>query len=148
MARFLTPSAVVLMLVRKKGDKTQILLQRRQNTGFGDGKYDLSCSGHVEKHEAMSDTVLRESLEELGISIKKAHLRLFTLIHKRDGDLTYYNGYFVCDKFDGEPRICESEKCSALEWFDIDNLPEDLLEDRRLAVKAYLEGENYIEYGW
>lgn len=47
--RFLTRSVVILMLIRDTKDGEEILLQKRQNTGYADGYYDLSASGHVEE---------------------------------------------------------------------------------------------------
>ncbi|MDE7300978.1 MAG: NUDIX domain-containing protein [Clostridia bacterium] len=143
---FKTPSAAIVMLVRDG----KILLQRRQNTGFMDGMWDLSCSGHVEHGESMSKAAAREAAEELGIKILPEKLKFFAFIHKREEewDLTYYNAYFACEEYEGEPQICEPEKCSELKWFDLDGLPDDLINDRKQAVKAYLSGEPYIEYGW
>lgn len=146
--RFTAPAGVVLMLLKKTEGKTLVLLQRRQNTGFADGLLDLSCSGHVEKGEAMSDAVLRECFEELGLSIKRENLRFVCFIHKRDGDQIYYYGYFVCEEFEGEPRIMEGEKCSQLLWADMHNLPDDVISDRKGAVTAYFNGTHYLEYGW
>jgi len=148
MERFTAPAGVVLMLIKETDGVKKILLQRRQNTGFADGLLDLSCSGHVEKGEPMSDTVLRECAEELGLTLKKQDLRFVCFIHKRDGDKIYYYGYFVCDNFEGELRIMENEKCSQLLWADIENLPSDVIPDRVTAVNAYFDGTRYIEYGW
>ena len=148
MERFTAPAGVVLMLLRNLNGRAQVLLQRRQNTGFADGLLDLSCSGHVEKDEAMSDTVLRECAEELGLSIKREDLKFICFIHKRDGDKIYYYGYFMCEKFEGEPQIMESGKCSQLLWADLDNLPQDLIPDRKAAIDAYFNSVNYMEDGW
>lgn len=148
MERFTAPAGVVLMLLRNLNGKAQVLLQRRQNTGFADGLLDLSCSGHVEKDESMSDTVLRECAEELGLNIKREDLKFICFIHKRDGYKTYYYGYFMCEKFEGEPQIIESGKCSELLWVDLDNLPQDLIADRKAAIDAYFNSVCYMEYGW
>lgn len=147
---YLTPSAVILILMRERGGKKQILLQRRHNTGFADGLWDFSCAGKVEEGESMTVTAVREAKEELGVSIAVESLRFAVLIHKCDKpcNLVYYNAYFVCTEFAGEPTICEPEKCSEVKWFDIDNLPDDLIDDRKCAIKAYLDGVHYIEYGW
>ena len=148
MERFTAPAGVVLMLLKEAASKKQVLLQRRKNTGFADGLLDLSCSGHVEKDEVMSDAVLRECSEELGLSINKNDLNFVCFIHKRDGDKIFYYGYFSCDKFIGEPKINESDKCSQLLWADLDDLPDEVIPDRVEAVKAYLNGIHFIEYGW
>lgn len=147
---YLTPSAIILLLVRERGGRKQILLQRRQNTGFADGLWDFSCSGHVEHGESMTATAVREAKEELGITVAPEDLQFAVFVHKCDKpcNLIYYNAYFICQKFDGEPEICELKKCSDLKWFDIDNLPEDLIDDRKCALKAYKDGVRYLEYGW
>jgi 8-oxo-dGTP pyrophosphatase MutT (NUDIX family) len=148
--RFLTPSAIILMLIKNEDGREKVLLQRRQNTGFADGMWDLSCSGHVEHGESMADAAVREAKEELGIIINKSDLRFVTLIHKyeRERDLTYYNGYFVCENYLNVPAICEPQKCSELKWFDISSLPCDLIPDRKLALQALKTPAPYIEVGW
>ena len=147
---YLTPSAVILILMRERGGKKQILLQRRRNTGFADGLWDFSCSGKVEEGESMTAAATREAKEELGITVAAENLQFAVLIHKCDKpcNLVYYNAYFVCTDFIDEPTVCEPEKCSELKWFDVDNLPDELIADRKCALKAYLGGEHFIEYGW
>lgn len=150
MEVYKTPSAVILLLLRNVGDKTQVLLQRRQNTGFADGLWDFSCAGKVEKDETMTQAAVREAKEELGVTVNADGLRFAVLVHKCDKpcNLVYYNAYFICDVFEGEPRVCETGKCSEIKWFDLNGLPEDLIDDRKCALKAYLNGERYLEYGW
>ena len=147
---FKTPSAVIVMLMRTVNGRKQVLLQRRQNTGFADGKWDFSYAGHVEHGESMKKTAVREAEEELGITIEEDSLGFVALVHKRekDIDLTYVNAYFECNEFEGEPKICEPFKCSEIGWFDIDYLPDDLIDDRKEVVKALKSDCRYIEYGW
>lgn len=148
MDRYCTPSAVIVILRRIVNGRIQILMQKRKNTGFADGKWDLSCSGHVEKDESMKQTCIRECYEELGISVDYSDLNFLTLIHKRDKDVVYYNAYFYVDKFIGTPKICEPNKCSDLNWFDIENIPKDTINDRVVALSKFNDGIGYIEYGW
>jgi ADP-ribose pyrophosphatase YjhB (NUDIX family) len=112
--------------------------------------WDMSSSGHVEHGENMTATVLRETREEIGLQLNSNDVHFVTLIHKREEerDLTYYNGYFMCENFKGEPTICEPSKCSELKWFPIDNLPDDLIADRKLALNALTKKIPYIEFGW
>ncbi len=142
-----TLSAAVVALIADDGGRIKILLQRRQNTGFADGMWDLSCSGHVEEGESILKTAARESKEELGVEINYNDLNFFALIHKYDKGVVYYNAYFFADKFKGVPKIMEN-KCSELKWFYLDELPEDLLEDRKLALKNILNGAKYYDFGW
>ena len=125
-------------------------MHRRQNTGFADGLWDFSCSGKVEAGETMTRAAVREVKEELDISVEADKLQFALLVHKCDRtyNLIYYNAYFVCKEFDGEPRVAEPEKCSEIKWFDLKSLPEDLIDDRRCALNAYKSGGRYLEYGW
>ena len=138
MGKLKAPVAVVVLITRDDGVR-QVLLQRRQNTGFGDGMWDFACSGHAEEGESLTEACVRECARDF---------EFFTLIYKRDGNLTYVNPYFHLTKYDGEPAICEPSKCSELRWFDVSALPEDLLPDRRATLKAQREGVKLIEYGW
>lgn len=146
--RFLTRSVVILMLIRDTKDGEEILLQKRQNTGYADGYYDLSASGHVEEGESMIKALIREAKEEIGIEIKQEDVEFVTFIHKNTDNLPYYNGYFKVTKYDGEVKIGEPEKCEEIKWFNINNLPENIIDDRRQAIINYKNNTKYSEYGW
>lgn len=117
--------AVFLILTRKNNDKTEILLQERYNTGYMDGKYDAACSGHVEKEESFSMALVREAKEEINIDIDEKDLRMVQLIHAYKEE--YINVFFMTDKYVGDPKIMEPNKCDSLEWFDIKKLPENII---------------------
>lgn len=146
--RFLTRSAVILMLIRDTKDGEEILLQKRQNTGYADGYYDLSASGHVEEGESMIKALIREAKEEIGIEIKQEDVEFVTFIHKNIDNFPYYNGYFKVTKYDGEVKIGEPEKCEEIKWFNINNLPENVIDDRKQAIINYKNNTKYSEYGW
>lgn len=148
--RYMARSAVLLLLTREENGKTEVLLQLRQNTGYGDGQWDLGCSGHVEEGESMSQAMIREAKEELGICIHPEDLRFATITHKHTPETgnVYFNGFFTASNFEGTPTICEPQKCARLCWFDVQNLPDTLLDDRKLAVQNYLNKIAYSEYGW
>lgn len=148
--RFLTKSAIMLILLRYTDNQQEILLQRRKNTGYADGLWDCAVAGHVDAGESMKSAVLREAKEELGIELAKENIGFATITHKytpSTGD-TYYNAFFVATDYHGSPAIMEPEKCSELCWFSIEALPDDLLEDRAQAIHNYLAGVPYMESGW
>lgn len=146
--RFKTPSAVMLMLIREKDNQEEILLQKRQKTGFADGMYDFAASGHVEDNESMSEAMIREAKEELNIIINPRDLEFITLIHKNIGNGIYLNLYFKTTKWINEPVINEPFKNAEIKWFSLHNLPDNLVNDRKEAIKNYLENIKYSEYGW
>lgn len=144
--RHRTLSAVFVIIIKNE----RILLQKRKNTGYEDGKYDLAASGHVEENESLKEAVIRESLEEIGIKVEKDNIDFVTLIHKNDTTYAniYYNIYFIVREFDGIPVIKEPEKCSELKWFNLNELPSNLIEDRKLAISNYLNESFYSEVDW
>lgn len=146
--RFKTPCAVMLMLTKKTETGEEILLQKRQNTGFADGFYDLSASGHVEDNESMETAMCREAKEELNIDINPEDLEFICLIHKNLGRGIYVNVYFKVTKWNGEPIINEPHKNAEIKWFNINELPKNLINDRIEAIHNYKENIKYCEYGW
>ena len=145
--RFKVCSAVGVMLMREKNGKEEILLQKRQNTGFCDGFYDFSATGHVEANESMTKALIREAKEEIDVDIKEDNIEFVCLIHKT-GEEVYYNGYFKVTKWEGEPKINEPEKNEEIKWFDINDIPDNLVPDRKLAIENYRKGFKYGEFGW
>ncbi len=99
--------------------KTQILLQLRQNTGYMDGKYDFTSSGHVKACESMKQTVRREVKEEIGIDVTERALEFLILIDAPEEG--YLKGFFTASSWIGEPRVCEPDKYGGLLWADSDD---------------------------
>ena len=109
-----TPLFHAAVFVILKNERGEILLQQRANTGFMDGRYDGSATGHVEPNESIHDAALRELEEELGVSAKADDLKL-VLIAQMDVDKPYLNFAFICERWEGEPRIAEPEKNAVLD---------------------------------
>lgn len=141
--RFKTVSCALVLLM--DGDK--VLLQKRDGTGWADGMWDFSASGHVEEGEPMSEAAIRETKEEIGITVKS--LEFLGLVHSLGDDGTpRYLGVFKVTDYEGKPKICEPDKCSELKWFDIHDLPTNIIESRRLALDNLSDKKFYLEYGW
>lgn len=147
--RFKSLSAVMLLLTRERNNHEEILFQKRKNTGYYDGFFDLSASGHVDSNESMKYAMCREAKEELGIDINVKDLEFICMIHKKSNNgVIYYNGYFKANKWNGEPIINEPEKNEELKWIDINNLPSNIVDDRVVAIENYKNNIKYSEYGW
>lgn len=128
-------SAVFVLL---ENEASEILLQRRMNTGFMDGHYDMSATGHVDDDEYVVDAVIREAKEEIGIDIAPEDLKM-VMAAQMNVDRPYLNYVFICKKWQGQPKIMEPEKCDDLKWVQKDKLPElltptlHLLNERRFS---------------
>ncbi|MBO5348292.1 MAG: NUDIX domain-containing protein [Clostridia bacterium] len=139
--RYESKIAVFLVLTREKNEKKEVLLQKRCNTGYMDGKYDMACSGHLEAGESLTMAMARECEEEIGIKVKPKDLELVSIIHAYNED--YMHVFFTTQKYEGTPKIMEKEKCDDLNWFDIDNLPCNTIERIKNVLKNIQNGIVY-----
>jgi len=145
MSRFLPHFAVYLVL---KNDKGQILMSKRHNTGFMDGFYSLP-SGHVDRGEAASSALVRESQEEINITPKDFKLVHTLHINQENIDgRVYISLFFETDKYDGIIKNLEPDKCSDLSWFDFDDLPENTIPNLKIVLENIKLGKIYSELGW
>ena len=135
------PMTALLMLI--KGNK--ILLLRRFNTGYEDGKYCLP-GGHIEKRESIHKAMIRESKEEIGIDIDDKALKLVHICNRKVGDNAYVDFIFECKEWKGEVTIIEKDKSDELRWFDLDNLPDNVIPFMKEVFKN--TKKMYIPYGW
>ena len=131
----LVPSSYVFLLRGAAGDG-EVLLQRRQNTGFMDGYWAASAAGHVEPGEACTATVVREAREEIGIALDVDDLQPLCAVHRHqlsdrpvDQRVDFF---FACRRWTGDPALQEV-KASELEWFDLGALPDPVV-PHELAV--------------
>lgn len=121
--RFCCAVCVDLLMHKQEDGQLKVLLMRRKNTGTNDGEYELP-GGHLDPNEDLFDAMVRETEEELLIKIKREKLKIVHLMHHYTG--TRLNFVFAIDGSKLKPKIGEPEKCDKLEWFNIDNLPNNL----------------------
>lgn len=140
--RYKSMIVVDLMLIRKNEEtgKKEVLLALRKNTGYNDGKYELP-GGHVNEGEDLMNAMIREADEELKIKLKLEDLHIKHILHHYKGNRLKF--IISSEKYEGNLEIGEPEKCEKLEWFNIEELPENL--DKR-AKKVIREIENNIFY--
>ncbi len=142
---FKSLSAIFPLIIKDDGDSPQILLHRRQNTGYQDGKWDIAGSGHVDEGETAREAAVRECQEELGIQVNAEDLVFAHLSHRLSKNRTYYDIYFAVNAYKGTPRIMEPDKCSELSWFALNGLPDDIIECRKQDIHNYLAKIPYSE---
>jgi 8-oxo-dGTP pyrophosphatase MutT (NUDIX family) len=110
------------MLIREKEGTKEVLLALRKNTGYRDGEYELP-GGHVEEGEDLMHAMVREAKEELMINIKEEDLKIAHVLHHYTGNRV--NFILTTNIFEGIPSVGEPEKCEKIEWFNINDLPEN-----------------------
>lgn len=147
--RYRTLSTVGMIVTRENDGQEEILLQKRKDTGWMDGFWELAACGHVEEGETLKQAAVRETKEELGLDVKEEDLKFAGLNHNKIEDKgIYYCAYFKVHKFNGTPKIGEPDKCEAIKWFPINDLPQEIIPIRKTAIENYLNNVLYDECGW
>lgn len=138
---------VAAFLVLKKED--QVLLLKRQNTGYGDGKYGL-VSGHVENGESFHQAIVREAKEEAGIIINPKDILQTHVQHRKslEDRSERVDVYFLVEKWQGEIANTEPHKCAELSWFSLDSFPKNTIKAVREALFNIFNNLPYSEFGW
>lgn len=139
--RFSLRAAVYILLQRDH----QLLFLRRFNTGWKDGQYTLP-SGHVDGKESIRESMARETFEETGITINPKDLDVIHTMHRISPDAEYIDFYLQPSiKWSGNARITEPEKCDDLQWFDVRQIPSNVLDNVRLALELIARQKTFSE---
>ena len=125
----------------------KILLQRRFNTGFEDGNYGIP-SGHLEGEETAKEGCVREIKEEIGIDLNVNDLEVVQVMHRKAKHDERIDFFMTTKSYSGEITNCEPHKCDDLSWFSLDELPSNMVDYVKVAIRNYQEGNLYSEFGW
>ncbi|WP_336086707.1 NUDIX hydrolase [Nocardia sp. SSK8] len=135
---------VHLLLVRDE----RILLSLRRSGDKYDHRWHLP-SGKLEADESARVGAAREAAEEIGVEIDPDALRLVHVGHvTAPGRDSRVGLFFRAERWQGEPFNREPDKCYALQWFPLRELPGDLIEYSGLGIAALDSGKSYSELGW
>jgi 8-oxo-dGTP pyrophosphatase MutT (NUDIX family) len=140
--RFKLLSAVHLFLIQD-GD---ILLLRRYNTGYEDGKYSV-VAGHLDGGEPVKAAMIREAQEEVGVEIAPEDMDVVQVMHRLSDDERI--DWFLCaSRWTGSVENREPHKCDDLSWYPLDGLPGNLVPYVRKAIYNYRQGVWFDSFGW
>lgn len=131
------PKVGVGVLIFKEG---KILLGKRKNA-HGAGEY-AGPGGHLEFGETIEECAERETLEETGLKIKNVRFLAFS-------NLLWPNRHYIdigvaADWIEGEPKLCEPDKCESWAWYDPANLPENTFGGEKFYIEAVKTGKSYF----
>lgn len=142
--RFKIGPYVVVLLCNGR----EIFLIRRYQTGFDDGCY-ACAGGGVDGNEPITNAVIREAHEELGIKIRKDDLKMAHVLHSRHDGGREAIGFFIqVTEWEGTPCNMEPHKCDAAGWFSLDALPENTVPHLVHVLEMINKGVFYSEFGW
>lgn len=140
--RFTVVIDVHLFLI-KNGN---ILLLKRKNTGYMDGYYHVPA-GHMDGDERLIDALVRESKEEIDIAVNPKDAKLVHVMHNKSNN-ERMAFFFEVTTWQGEPKNLEPEKHSEVDWFDLKNLPKNIVPYAKSAINSYLQGNIFSHFGW
>ena len=128
-------TAGVLLLVFN--DKDEVLMQLRTD-------YDMwgFPGGAMELGESFEEVAIRELKEETNLDIDE--MKLLKVLSGKDtyreypnGDKLYdITGIFIIKKYHGELKVNDDEG-KKLEWFSIDNIPENITEHTKNYITKF-----------
>jgi 8-oxo-dGTP pyrophosphatase MutT (NUDIX family) len=125
----------VILLLMRNG---RILLRERANTGYGDGAYEPP-TGQLADRETIVETAIRVAEAEAGIAIRAENVSLAHVMHDVSGSgriafflsVSGWQGEFISPD---------------AQWFGVANLPTNMLDRSRVALRNYAEGMRFSTY--
>jgi 8-oxo-dGTP diphosphatase len=102
--------------------------------------------GGLELGEGFEAGAIREVREEHGITIIEPKVIAVTnnLETFRAEAIHFISVILVAKTFEGNPSICEPDKCEEIIWANPYDLPQPHFDASRLAIECYLTGQPYV----
>jgi 8-oxo-dGTP diphosphatase len=118
-------------------DKASVLLINRGNEPFK-GKWALP-GGFIDMDEELEDAVVRELEEETGLAgVRLEQMRTFGTVG-RDPRGRMITIVFMGIATEGQDKIKAGDDAAQAQWFDIEELPEDMAFDHNEVVRFAVE---------
>lgn len=134
------------VMVLKEG---KVLLGRRHDDPEkassllqGQGTWTMP-GGKVDFGEKLADCACRETLEETGLIVDKQKLKVISISDDLKDTAHFTTVGFLCEAFEGEPRVMEPDEIVEWQWFDLSNLPTPLFFPSERVLKNYLSQTIY-----
>lgn len=93
--------------------------------------------GKLDFGEKLHDGAYREVLEETGIKISRAKLKLISVADNIVADAHFLTIGFLCRDFRGAPRAREPEEITRWRWFPLNRLPRPLYLPSAKIIRHY-----------
>jgi ADP-ribose pyrophosphatase YjhB (NUDIX family) len=124
----------VILLLMRNG---RILLRERANTGYGDGAYEPP-SGELADRETIVETAIRVA-SAAGIAIDGENVSLAHVMHDVSGGgrIAFFLSVSGWTGQPASPDVC---------WFPVGDLPTNMLDRARVALRNYADGMRFSTY--
>ena len=129
----------VHLLLLRDGD---LLLGRRANTGYGDGAYEPP-SGRLAERETLVEAAVRVAAAQVGIGLDPAQVSLAHVLHDVSG-AGRMAFFLTADAWSGD--VAPGRSYSDFGWFPLTELPANMIDRARVAVRHYAVGARFSTY--
>ncbi len=136
------PVAVHLFFFRDD----HVLLLRRFDTGWEDGKYSVPA-GHVEIGETVIQATIREAREEIGVHLEHQDIEVVHVMNRKSEE-ERIDFFLVVKRWTGEIVNNEPDKCDELSWYPLTSLPSNVIPYVRKGWENYRDRILFSEFGW
>jgi ADP-ribose pyrophosphatase YjhB (NUDIX family) len=136
--------AVHLLFFR---NSDEILLLKRQNTGFEDGKWSV-VAGRIDGQEEVKTAAIREAREESGVEINPSELEIIGVMHRKNADMEWIDFFLNVYSWNGQIVNAEPNKCEELKWFKLTELPDNMIPYVRRAIERNTPPMWFDSVGW
>ncbi len=130
-------------------DKGQILMGRRSNNPLTadsemheEGTWSLP-GGNIEYGETFYEAGIREVKEETDIDA--SNLEVFCVQTDMNEYAHYVSVGMISKVFSGTPKVMEPDEIVCWEWFDKDNLPNNVFSASKKTIECFLNNKFYID---
>jgi 8-oxo-dGTP diphosphatase len=130
----------VHLLLLRDGD---VLLGRRANTGYGDGAYEPP-SGRLAERETLVEAAVRVAAAQVGITVDPAKVSLAHVMHDVSG-AGRMAFFLTVAGWQGEAGAVTTSY-SDLGWFPLSELPANMIDRARVAVRNFAAGARFSTY--
>lgn len=120
----------------------RVLLGRRANTGYGDGAYEPPSS-RLDERETIVEAAVRVAAAQAGIELDQAQVSLAHVMHDVSG-AGRIAFFLTADGWEGSPAAMANY--SDLDWFPLDELPANMIDRARVAVRNFAAGARFSTY--
>lgn len=106
----------------------------------GEGTWTMP-GGKLHFGETFEQGAKRETLEETGLKINK--IKIISVSNDMVSDAHFVTIGFLCENFEGKPKVMEPDEITAWNWFNLDNLPKPVFPPSQKIVNNYLSKKFY-----
>lgn len=135
----------VYLIIQKEDD---ILLHLRSETSRYKPNLFGLVSGNVESNESCVEAIIREAKEEVGIELNENDLQLAYTLHRKENDEESIDLFYKIEKWAGQIKNNEPEKCKELAWHKLNDLPNNTIDYIRTVLMDISNKKNYANIGF